>query len=105
MITKPEDKRIVRDGERVRVPLMLMDELQRSVQGSRFHDGMGHEAGHKPGFVFVTAHDQTEACAAHETYVKLLGDAWKGAETVEATTTKDAYADYVARLSDAWRSP
>src|SRR4051812_34161550 len=72
-----EEKRIIRDGERIRVPLMLMDELQRSVQASRLHDGMGNAAGFKPGFVFMTGLDEVPRREAHDRYQRLLGDGWK----------------------------
>jgi hypothetical protein len=49
-----DDDDMVRDGERVRVPLHLMDAAQRAVatDGLRLHDGMGNPAGHKRGYVF-----------------------------------------------------
>lgn len=107
MITTPEDKdkKIVRDGEVVRVPLTLMDGVQRSVVAARLHDGMGREAGHRPGFVFANGQNDEVSRAARATYVKLLGDAWRGATPAGSSRADDAYADYVADLGDAWRSP
>jgi hypothetical protein len=50
-----ETHEMVRDGESVRVPVFLMDEVQRTVatDGFRLHDGMGNPAGHKRGYVFA----------------------------------------------------
>jgi hypothetical protein len=103
--TKPKDDRIVRDGERVRVPLMLMDELQRSVQANRLHDGMGNGAGHKPGFVFTAGRDEAPSRTAHDEYVTDTADAWRSTTVAVPQPTNDAYAAYVAQLSGAWRSP
>ena len=72
-----DDDRFIQDGERLRVPMLLMDELQRSVLSSRLHDGLGNAAGFKPGYVFVVANDQSPGHAARETYVKLIGDEWR----------------------------
>jgi hypothetical protein len=98
---RPEDKKVLRDGERLRVPLVLMDELQRSVVANRLHDGFGNQAGHKPGFVFVAGHDETPTVAAYCEYVKHIGGAFSQSAPGEAS---DPYADYVAGVSNAWRS-
>jgi hypothetical protein len=54
-----DEKRVVQPGEMVRVRLNLMDaDVWRPSaarifdSASRLHDGMGHPAGYKPGFVF-----------------------------------------------------
>src|SRR5262245_39935380 len=125
----PRD-RVLRDGERVRVPLHLMDGVQRAVatDGLRFHDGMGNPAGHKSGYVFGGNPEQRQRVA--EAYTEgntRLQNAWRNpAEAAERNetqletwrkpgarpglrqdTTTDrtaAYAAYVQRIQNAWKA-
>src|ERR1043166_9502366 len=98
--TKSEEDKIVRDGESVRVPLLLMDELQRSVRANSLHDGMGTQAGYKPGFVFVAGRDETIILDAYDEYEKYTTGAWRGDGVASGTkqSTADARSEYVARV-------
>jgi hypothetical protein len=104
--TTLEDK-IVRDGERVRVPLWLMDSLQRSVRAHAVQDGFGKPAGQRPGFVYVAGLDNAPCRDAYEGYEQFLSDAWK-ADNAGATGNENppanAYSAYVDQLGDAWRA-
>jgi hypothetical protein len=73
-----DDDYVVRDQERVRVPLHLMDSTQRAVAGLDLIDRDLRD--HQPGF---RAADTTDARQA----------------------ARDARDQYVRRLSDSWRMP
>lgn len=83
-----DDDDIVRDGQRLRVPLMLMDGMQRSVarEGVRITDGSGGTQGlHRPGFRIPT------------------DDTRKTQQTADAYN--EAFAAYERELVDAWKTP
>jgi hypothetical protein len=70
-----DDDDVVRDGEHVRVPVVLMDSLQRAVAGVELRD-------HQPHFARPTG-------AAHDARI----------------VRTRARADYLRQLNDAWRRP
>lgn len=85
--------RILKDGERIRVPMVMMDSAPRHS----IHDGMGNAAGHKPGFVFsADAAALATREAARSEYLAYLKDAWRGGSRPD-----DAPFD----LENAWRKP
>lgn len=105
---------IVPDGCGVRVPLMLMDSVQRAVaEDLRITDAFGAEAGHRPGYVFASPTRLSEARdAAYNANLKLLEDAWRSPSTAARPAvadrtlgTRDAeYETHKAWLRDAWRT-
>jgi hypothetical protein len=108
-----EDTDIVPDGGRVSVPCLFMDALSeqtrralgRSALG--LHDGMGHPAGHKPGFVFGT--DRSCYLNAREQHIRELQDAWRPKPTDAAGSSVtdaevDAYTEYKQHITNAWRT-
>ena len=108
-----EDEDIVPDGGRVRVALPFMDHLPPEVRrafglcDARVHDGMGHPAGHKPGYIF--GGDRSSYSNAREHYIRELQDAWrpKPADANERSVTDaigDAYTEYRQRMANAWRT-
>ena len=82
MRSHEEDDDTVRDGKSVRVPVVLMDAVQRAVatDGLRLHDGTGNPAGHKRGYVFGGNAEQRQRVA-------------------------EAYDERTARIQNAWREP
>jgi hypothetical protein len=83
-----EGDEIVKDGEHVRVPMMLCDAMQRDVAAhytrQRFTDGIGRS--HQPGHRFINTTSNSE-----------LRD---------ASDARDmAYAELEKRSAAAWRTP
>jgi hypothetical protein len=107
------DDEPLRDGERVRVPMIMMD----SNRMTAIDYGDDPLARHKPGF--RRAADQAMRDAGHRAYdgrVKRMSDAWKSVERREADVEiaaeaplcedacEDAYQRYKRRKENAWRS-
>jgi hypothetical protein len=112
-----DDDDVVRDGERVRVPLTMMDQQQiadlkqRYGKTSKLYDGFGNPAGHRPGFVFgdTTPADELRVADAYEAYCERTSNAWKQPTQEPAQPQhRDAASDpreaYMRRLSEAWRT-
>jgi hypothetical protein len=122
-----DERGLLRDGQRLRVPLAMMDDLSRSVADgfavhqSRVVDGLGRPAGHRPGACYLRAapHTTDHAVAvmqdhlrreARDEFIRELCDAWKGDTSdrevarVHNTgdTVRDAYLDQVADMTSAW---
>ena len=72
--TKDDDK-ILKDGERVRVPLTMMDSVQKSV----YADALSHHASlYKPGYRFVTDSEAKQRIDdAHAAYREELSNRWR----------------------------
>jgi hypothetical protein len=71
-----DDDPVLRDGERMRVPMTMMDSWQRA----RLHDGHGNPVGHRPGFVVsdgVTSEERQRIRDAYDAYEGELTTAWK----------------------------
>ena len=124
-----EDDDVVADGESVRVPVVLMDAVQRAVatDGLRLHDGTGNPAGHKRGYVFGGNAEQRQRVAeAYDERTARIQNAWRepparaernerqletwrqpgarpGLRQDAATDRAAAYAAYVQRIQNAWR--
>ena len=92
---RERDERVVRDGERINVPLLLMDGLQREVAERLV--------------------EEDQRIAAYDEYVHYITNAWRGPvvrpPAPKATfvrtgdASRDAYLEYKAALQDAWRNP
>ena len=97
IIEDEPDDRVVRDGERISVPLMLMDTIQREVADTS------------------PLSEEDARIAAYEEYVQYISNRWRHPEvrprTPKATivrtgdASRDAYLEYRASLQDAWRNP
>lgn len=116
------EKRIVRDGERLVVPMFAMDSVQR---GLALRDALGRPAGHRPAHAIAPPTEQSQLRdAAFEAAGVRLREAWKnpapvapkaGVTGTPANRTTDAparAADAEAAwerqgeaLRNAWRSP
>ena len=116
-----DDRGTLRDGRRVRLPMMLRDGYGGAPDHrpsyaytrsnfrprARVHDGAGGKVGHRPGFVYdrdVYARDAT--VVEYDRYDQALVDAWKGNDregysacsegakaTGDAMTVDEAYSD------------
>jgi hypothetical protein len=122
-----DERGLLRDGQRLRVPLTMMDDLSRAVADgfaahqSRVVDGLGRPAGHRPGACYLRTapHTTDHAVAvmqdhlrreARDEFIRELCDAWKGdtcdREVARVHNTgdavRDAYLDQVADMTSAW---
>jgi hypothetical protein len=105
-----------RDGEVVRVPLNLMDAVQRGVYQ---HYTAVDARNHQPGFrssnapEVQTAHDA--ARASRDAWLNRTTSAWRGPQSImpnENNTQTDARAAAISarnqkiqRMRDSWRQP
>jgi hypothetical protein len=124
-------KQILKDGERFRVPLQMMDAMQKDIrehyaadaQPAHLVDAFGSTDGlSRPGPRYLTAGSktkdhavqvtrETERRAARDAAVRELLDAWKTPgshrEVARVHNTgnpvADAYADSVLDLTTAWQ--
>lgn len=113
------DDDLLRDGQRLRVPMFAMD----SAHLPRVHDGTGDSglAMHRPGFRITDALPSDELQRAREDYLQDLTTAWRrgaGKKDVvpdapkvsgnDATPVDDietAYRLYAEEISQAWKTP
>jgi hypothetical protein len=81
-----DDDLILRDGERMRVPMTMMDSWQREMTEhfrrprARLHDGHGNPVGHRPGFIgsdAFTTEERQRIRDAYDAYERDLTTAWK----------------------------
>jgi hypothetical protein len=68
------DDDLLRDGQRLRVPMFAMDSMQRSASPRlpRVHDGTGDSGFHRPGFRVSDAPPSDELQRAREAYERDL---------------------------------
>jgi len=126
-----DERGLLRDGERIRVPMMMRDsltDLQRSVRDAtaplRVVDAFGNSglALSRPGARYLAAGKHTpdhavlvvrdhECREARDQYIADLQDAWKGNNINDREVPRmhntgdartDAYLDSVADLTTAW---
>jgi hypothetical protein len=104
--------RILRDGGRIRVGLLMADAARRGA--AMLHDGHGGPVGGKPGFI-ITDESERIRNEAYRASVSELSNAWRGPSgdaAPSAETAPMSYADaictdlhiLIARLNDARRS-
>jgi hypothetical protein len=114
---------LLRDGQRLRVPMFAMDSAQRgaSLHLPRVHDGTGDSGFHRPGFRVTDSPPSEELQRAHDAYVQDLTTAWQrgaGTENVMPDAPKasgndampvddieTAYRLYAEEISQAWKTP
>jgi hypothetical protein len=72
-----DDDLILRDGERLRVPMVMMDSWQREMvdRFARLHDGAGNAVGRRPGFVVDAAAGRD--LSFYDQYDAEVGEAWR----------------------------
>ena len=104
---------ILRDGQRLRVPMMMRDHLtplQRAVADATFDASL-----HRPGFRYAA--DYTPQREALDQYIRDITTAWQPRDgegsavngtqppPTDADPRDAAYRDYCDRLTNAWRTP
>ena len=108
------DDYVLRDGETMRVALRFMD-----AKGGMIHDGNGHPAGQRPGFLINDDERAAQAVAdSYKEYDAALGERWRQGpdqrsarpssaprtfDSAEAARA-DAYRTYDEAISNRWRS-
>ena len=78
-----DDDPVLRDGERMRVPMTMMDQREKAEhlrRRARLHDGHGNPVGHCPGFIgsdAFTTEERQRIRDAYDAYERDLTTAWK----------------------------
>ena len=85
-----DDDDALRDGESVRTPMWLMDGVQRAIAGLDLSD---HQPGYRTGERYRRA------------YADYCRDAGLPEPDSAERVRREARADYIRRLSDAWKRP
>jgi hypothetical protein len=114
---------LLRDGQRLRVPMLAMDGMQRGVSAhfARIHDGTGDSSFHRPGFRVTDAPPSDDLQRAHEAYERELTTAWErgagkkgvvpdapkasGNDAMPVDDIETAYRLYAEEISQAWKRP
>ena len=119
------DDDLLRDGQRLRVPMFAMDSAQRGASPHlpRVHDGTGDSglAMHRPGFRVTDAPPSDELQHAREDYLRDLTTAWRrgagkadvvpdapeasGSDATPVDDIEAAYRLYAEEISQAWKTP
>ncbi len=119
------DDELLRDGQRLRVPMFAMDSAQRGASSHlpRVHDGTGDSglAMHRPGFRVTDAPLSDELQRAREDYLQDLTTAWRrgtekehtvpdapkvsGNDAMPVDDIETAYRLYAEEISQAWKKP
>jgi hypothetical protein len=119
------DDDLLRDGQRLRVPMFAMDSMQRTATAhvGRVHDGTGDSglAMHRPGFRVTDAPQSDEMQRAHDAYEHELTTAWRRGARKESVVPdapkassndampvcdiETAYRLYAEEISQAWNTP
>lgn len=113
-----EENYVVKDGESVRVPLSMMDSVQRDIMQ---HALTPREPMRAPGYVQISDGDYDERERRFFDHKQRLSDAWKHAPALDASRqaakpyvpsalnpadARDAALDKRdAELTEAWRHP
>jgi hypothetical protein len=117
------DDDLLRDGQRLRVPMFAMDSMQRSASPRlpRVHDGTGDSGFHRPGFRVSDAPPSDELQRAQDAYEYDLTTAWRrgagnervvpdapkalGNDAMPVDDIETAYRLYAEEISEAWKTP
>jgi hypothetical protein len=79
--TDDDDDKIAKDGQTVRVPMMLLDAQQRKVAvDTIIKDAIGKSVstvGHRPGGLAVADADVQRRHALHMTYDAMISQRWR----------------------------
>ncbi|HMF29764.1 MAG TPA: hypothetical protein VKE42_13380 [Candidatus Cybelea sp.] len=107
-----DDDEIIRNGGKIRVPMMMMD----SSRTVAIDYGDDPPAAHRPGFRRAADPAMRDASdKAYDAMLKRMSNAWKSVERREADAeiaaeaplcedpSEDAYQRYKKRMANAWR--
>jgi hypothetical protein len=119
--TNEQDERsVVADKTKVRVPLMLMDGAGPSAQDKALYAGLAAQPGHKPGFIPWSDAQAKRIAEIREAHDARLATAWRDPPEQELdaqgmperhdapvtdTSVSAAYARRDRELSERWRNP
>ena len=100
-----DDSYILGDGESMQIDIQFMD-ARRMV-----HDGNGHLAGERPGFLIVDNGEADRAkAAAYQQYIHDTTQRWRGPSNAPSNppseppqTVAQAYAQYERDLCARWQ--
>jgi hypothetical protein len=113
---------LLRDGQRLRVPMFAMDSMQRggSPRLPRVHDGTGNSGFHRSGFRVTDAPPWDELQRAYDAYQRELTTAWRrgagkedvvpdapkalGNDAMPVDDIETAYRLYAEEISRAWKT-
>lgn len=115
MLEDDRKKKIAKDGEKITVPLALMDgaptELHR-ICNRALHDANLSPVMHRPGFVQLSDAEKTSRERLYRDHDEKLTERWKNptqaadhSSAVQAVGERrpNAYQRYQERISNAWR--
>jgi hypothetical protein len=117
-----EDDDVLRDKQRVTVPLMLMDGSAGADQRTAaLYAGLGAGNGHRPGPAILTDEERERRAALYSARDARLADAWRNPDpnpvmldqieppgdepAPKIPGENPAYAARDRRLENAWRNP
>lgn len=104
MTSKRDDSDMLKDGEVLRVSMMLMDGVPRAVTGRSTPVSM---VGHRPGSLPLTDAQRSERVERQRAYNDEVSQRWRShAPQAPGKPRPDtARARYQDRLTNAWRRP
>lgn len=94
-------RRVLRDGEVLRVPTLLMDSAQRAV-AAETSAAMAQD--HRPHFGRLATDEAARRDKMYADADKRLSDRWRAPQTNDAQPVA-TYATYDSRVASAWRHP
>lgn len=104
-----DDDEVVRDGQKVRVSLTLMDSLQKAIAGNVTVPALC-----RPGYVQLNDAQVADKAATYAAYNERLNNAWKApppllpqphTDTKARAAAADHYGQYDKKVSERWRGP
>lgn len=110
--TEDEDDDVVRDGQTIRVSLMMMDSMDPVQCAVASNALVGDGVGHRPGSLALTDADRERRQQLHDAYERTLTSRWRNPLTPASQRNPerptgdarlDAYAQYNQRVANAWR--
>ncbi|MDP2410072.1 MAG: hypothetical protein Q8M26_07280 [Pseudolabrys sp.] len=105
LIDDDEETGIVKDGEVLRTPMLVMDRYRREAAPKPALDA----AAHRPGSRAITDADREKRIALYDGHAKKQSERWRQpaavAPTKPSATTNaaDHYDAYDRRTADRWR--
>ena len=107
MLKKTAEDTILKNGQRHRIPLILMDGQQRTVAAA--HTPADALILHRPGYAPISAEQQEQRRQLQARYEADVTSRWQSPSTFQNERTEgapnklQAYRAYQERLTSAWR--
>lgn len=105
-------RKVARDGERVTVPLLMMDAETTARIDRIIKDAQKPTQMHRPGFVQLSDVDRSKRERIYREHEKNVTDRWKNpmqranhndASPLTGEAKSSAHVHYEQRLTNAWR--